>query len=53
MVIIVLILKNIAKLLVQKIIEGGVIVWVTNDATIEGSETCTSFNKQCISSLRD
>ena len=27
--------------------EGGVVVWVVNDATIKGSETCTSF-KQAI-----
>ena len=25
--------------------EGGIVVWVVSDATINGSETCSSFNQ--------
>lgn len=39
--------KNIAKELYRVIKVGGVIVWVVGDATINGSETLTSF-KQAI-----
>ena len=35
--------ENIAEKTSQKIKMGGVIVWVVGDATINGSETCTSF----------
>ena len=39
------IFKHIAKELSRIIKEGGVIVWNVNDATIKGSETCTSFRQ--------
>jgi site-specific DNA-methyltransferase (adenine-specific) len=37
--------ENIAKELFRIIKPGGVIVWVVNDATINGSETGTSFKQ--------
>ena len=37
--------ETTAKLLVRKLAKGGVIVWVTNDATIKGSESGTSFKQ--------
>jgi len=37
--------KEIADLLYQIVAEGGVVVWVVNDATINGSETGTSFKQ--------
>jgi len=37
--------ENIAKLLTQKLVNGGVIVWVIGDSTIKGSETGTSFKQ--------
>ena len=37
--------KPIAKELSRILKEGGVIVWNVNDATIKGSETCTSFRQ--------
>jgi len=37
--------EKIAKLLTQKLKQGGVIVWVVGDATIKGSETGTSFKQ--------
>ena len=39
--------KKVAEELTRVIIDGGVIVWVVNDATINGSESLTSF-KQAI-----
>lgn len=39
--------KNIAKELVRVLKDGGVIVWIVNDATINGSESLSSF-KQAI-----
>lgn len=39
--------ENIAKELYRLTKQGGVVVWVVGDATIDGSETCTSF-KQAI-----
>ncbi len=39
--------EKIAKELFRVIKNGGVLVWVISDATINGSETCTSF-KQAI-----
>lgn len=39
---------DIVKQLFRIIKEGGVVVWVVSDATIKGSETCTSF-KQAMS----
>jgi DNA modification methylase len=39
--------EKIAKELFRVIKNGGVLVWVISDATIDGSETCTSF-KQAI-----
>jgi len=35
--------KKVAEELFRVIKQGGVVVWVTNDATIDGSETGTSF----------
>lgn len=35
----------IADELVRILKPGGVIVWVVNDATVDGSETCTSFKQ--------
>ena len=37
--------ENIAKQLFRVVKEGGVIVWVVSDATIDGSETGTSFKQ--------
>lgn len=37
--------EKIARLLAQKLKQGGVIVWVVGDATIRGSETGTSFRQ--------
>lgn len=37
--------KEVADLLYQIVTDGGVIVWVVNDATINGSETGTSFRQ--------
>ena len=37
--------KNIALAISGKIVEGGVIVWVVGDATVNGSETGTSFKQ--------
>ena len=37
--------ENIAQQIYRIIKPGGVIVWVTNDATINGSETGTSFKQ--------
>lgn len=39
------IFKNIANELYVLMKNGGVIVWIVNDATINGSETCTSFKQ--------
>ncbi len=35
----------ISRLLYEKTLEGGVVVWVVGDATINGSETGTSFKQ--------
>ena len=37
--------KGIAKELYRVTKQGGVVVWVVGDATIKGSETCTSFKQ--------
>lgn len=37
--------KEIAKLLYDVTADGGVVVWIVNDATINGSETGTSFKQ--------
>ena len=37
--------ETIAKELFRVLKKGGVVVWVVNDATIKGSETCTSFKQ--------
>lgn len=37
--------EMIAKELFRVMKKGGVVVWVVNDATIKGSETCTSFKQ--------
>lgn len=37
--------EDIAKELYRVTKQGGVVVWVVNDATIEGSETGTSFSQ--------
>ena len=37
--------KNIAKELYRVTKEGGVVVWIVNDATIKGSETLTGFKQ--------
>ena len=39
--------EDIAKELFRTTKEGGIVVWIVNDATINGSETLTSF-KQAI-----
>ena len=39
------IFKEIAELLYQITAEGGIVVWIVNDATIDGSETGTSFKQ--------
>ena len=33
--------------------EGGIVVWVVSDATINGSETCTSFKQALTFTERD
>lgn len=43
---------NIVKELYRITKEGGVVVWIVSDATINGSETCTSF-KQAISFVNE
>lgn len=50
--------KGIAKELYRITKDGGVIVWVVNDATINGSETGTSFRqalffKECGFNIHD
>ena len=42
------IFKSIANELQRVLKSGGVIVWVVNDATIQGSETGTSFKQACL-----
>lgn len=37
--------EDIAKQLFRIIKDGGIVVWVVSDATINGSETCTSFKQ--------
>jgi len=37
--------ENVAKQLYRVTKEGGVVVWVVNDATVNGSETGTSFRQ--------
>ena len=37
--------QNIARQLYRVVKKGGVVVWVVNDATIDGSETGTSFTQ--------
>ena len=37
--------KGIAKELYRITKQGGVVVWVVNDATVKGSETGTSFRQ--------
>lgn len=37
--------KNIANELQRSLKDGGIIVWIVNDATINGSETGTSFKQ--------
>lgn len=37
--------ENIAKQIFRVTKQGGVLVWITNDATINGSETGTSFKQ--------
>lgn len=37
--------QKIAKELYRVVKQGGVVVWVVGDATIKGSETCTSFKQ--------
>ena len=39
------IFKQVANKLYQIVNDGGVIVWIVNDATINGSETGTSFRQ--------
>ncbi len=39
------IFKEVADLLYQITVDGGVVVWIVNDATINGSETGTSFKQ--------
>lgn len=38
-------IKNIAAQMIRILKQGGVIVWVVGDATVEGSETGTSFKQ--------
>src|SRR5690554_5477886 len=50
--------ENIAKELFRVTKQGGVVVWVVSDATINGSETGTSFKQalffmQCGFNLHD
>ena len=44
--------EKIAKLLFKVVKPGGVVVWVVGDATINGSETGTSF-KQALFFIRN
>ena len=37
--------ETITKELFRVVKKGGVVVWVVNDATVKGSETCTSFKQ--------
>lgn len=37
--------ENVAKELARVLKDGGVIVWIVNDATVNGSETGTSFRQ--------
>ena len=37
--------ENIARELFRVTKDGGVVVWVVNDATVKGSETGTSFRQ--------
>ena len=37
--------ENVAKQLYRVTKEGGVVVWVVGDATVDGNETCTSFKQ--------
>lgn len=37
--------EGVSKLISSKLAEGGVVVWVVSDATINGSETGTSFKQ--------
>ena len=39
------IFKNIANELYKVVKDGGIIVWIVNDATVKGSETGTSFSQ--------
>lgn len=50
--------ENIAKELYRVVKEGGVVVWIVSDATIDGSETGTSFKqalyfKECGFNIHD
>lgn len=50
--------ESIAKELYRVVKDGGVVVWIVNDATIDGSETGTSFRqalffKECGFNLQD
>lgn len=40
--------KKLAKLLYKKLKDGGVVVWIVNDAVIDGSKTLTSFKQSLI-----
>ena len=37
--------KRVIELLYKVVKKGGVVVWIVNDATIDGSETGTSFKQ--------
>ena len=37
--------EEIAKQLFRITKPGGIVVWIVSDATIDGSETCTSFRQ--------
>lgn len=37
--------EQIAKELYRITKDGGVVVWIVGDATVKGSETCTSFKQ--------
>ena len=39
---------EIVEQLYRVVKEHGVVVWVVSDATIEGSETCTSFKQSLV-----
>ncbi len=45
--------EEIAKELYRVTKQGGVVVWVVNDATIKGSETGTSLDRRYISRRLD